>query len=189
MGVGKENVPRLHIAVDQPDAVCCAKPLGHLNPDFQHLSLRNPPLQRHQIVERPFIHQLHRNIIDALVAPKRKNLDHKRMRYRSREFRLGFELRNVFGVFAEFLAHEFERNNSVQIQVARFVDRPHAARGKELQQLEMVKLGANPHRRVARRAVDFGKRLDRGNIKQGSATWTSVNERFCFGGHGGVPGR
>ena len=143
--VGKKDVARLHVAVNQARLVGGVQTRRNLGSDLQHLRLGDAALQVHQVIERTLVHQLHRDVILSVVASERKDLHHVGMIHRSRDLRLRLQFFDVVLIRAELPAQQLERDDAVQVHVPRPVNRSHAAGSDRLCQLEVIEARPHPH--------------------------------------------
>ena len=163
--VREKNIAGLHVAVNQPGLNCGAQPHRRLDADLQHLDFRDSPLQVHEVVKGAFVHQLHGDVILAVVAPEREDLHDIGMIDRRGNLRLGFELLDVFLILAELFPQKLQGDDAVQIDIARPVNGAHPPGRNLLDELKVIVLIADADSGAAAGALDFGKRLLLGNVK------------------------
>ena len=79
MWIRKKDVARFDVAMDEIVFERRVEPFGDLDADLKHLDLCQTLLNAHEIVERTFFGQLHRQIELAMVFTERKHFDHMRV--------------------------------------------------------------------------------------------------------------
>jgi hypothetical protein len=99
--------------MDQPASQRGIQPAGDLCADFEDLHLGNAALQCHQVVERAFVHEFHRDVDDSMVRARGKDLHHVGVIDRGSNRRLALKLRDEFRVRAVLLAEQFQRDEAV----------------------------------------------------------------------------
>ena len=78
VGVGKEDVARLHVAVDQAALVGGVEAAGDLQADLEHLQLADARLELHEVVERALVDEFHGDVILPMVAAEGEHFHHVR---------------------------------------------------------------------------------------------------------------
>jgi hypothetical protein len=86
--VGKQNISRLHITVNQTSPVRGTQSPRNLNANLEHAPFWHPGLQRHEIVETSMIDQLHDHVELTVICSRIEDLYYARMIHGGSEARL-----------------------------------------------------------------------------------------------------
>ena len=124
VSIREKNVARLDIAMDEVVFEGRLEPLGDLDPNFQHLRLWQAALDAHEIVERAFLGEFHRQVKLTVVFAKREDLDHVRMIDRGGDAGFFFQPGAFFGVGAAFLLQDFQGDFPVESAIHGLVNGP-----------------------------------------------------------------
>jgi 23S rRNA pseudouridine1911/1915/1917 synthase len=136
--IDKQNVGRLHISMNQTLAVSCAKSSGNLDANVEHLVFRQPALRFNEIVETSVIDQFHHHIKLAVVHSQREYLYDVGMIHTGSDARLLLQWSIMMRFATEILMQQFERDEPLQLRVARLIHRAHSTGTKRLYRHKMV---------------------------------------------------
>jgi O-acetylhomoserine/O-acetylserine sulfhydrylase-like pyridoxal-dependent enzyme len=120
--VGKENVARFDVAMNEPLFLRRAQTARDLDPGVEHGGFRHAPLFRHPIVETSLIHQLHHEIELAVIGARRENLDDMRIVNGGGGARFLFQPRNLRRIGAQLGPKELQGDGTIQPRIPRFVN-------------------------------------------------------------------
>src|SRR5204862_4934518 len=95
-------------------------------------------LRLYQIVEASMIDQFHNDIKLAVVHSQREYLHDVGMIHRSRNARLLLQLNIMIRFATKLLVQQFERNEPLQLRVARLIHCAHSTGTKRLQRYKMI---------------------------------------------------
>ena len=109
-----------------------------MDPDVEHLLFRQAALRLDEIVETSVIDQLHHYIKLAVVRSQREYLHDVGMIHRGSNARFLLQLRIMLRFATNILAQQFERNEPLQLRVARLIHCAHPAGAKRLHRHKMI---------------------------------------------------
>lgn len=159
IAIGKKDIARFDVAVDQAGAQGRAQALRDLQANFERLPLRKLFLILHAIVETAAADQLHDDIKLPMIFADRIDLDHMRMFDRGRDARFFLQLGRRVGVVRKLFAEELESDESIEPCIARLEHGAHPACAKWFDHFVVLVDSLHPQRLTACRASQFGKWL------------------------------
>ena len=170
--VGKKNVPRLDVAMDEAEGEARLQPLRDLDGDIQRAILGHFLRLRHQRFQAAVIHHFHRDIQKAAMLAEGEYLHDVRVVQARRDLRLALEAGLERRVRAVLPLHHLDCHGPVQF----FVQRPehHAlpAFAEDAVDFKMCEDLLHAHPRSAARAIDQRERLLLRHINERAATGT-----------------
>ncbi len=156
---------------------------GDLDPGAQDLRFRELRVLRHAVVEAAVIDQFHHEIDLVVGVTGGVNLDDVGMIDRGGQARFLFETGGFNRIGAQFFAEQFQRDETIEPRVARFIDGAHAANAEGLDQLEIIERTLGAEFFAAGRAGYRGERLSVADIDRDAAGGAGLGRRVGGGGH------
>src|SRR5262245_45176860 len=165
--IDKQNIGRLYVSMNQTLPVSCAKSPRDLDANVKHLVFRQAALRLHEVVETSVIDQLHHHIKLVVVHSQREYLHDVGMIHRSSNARLFLQLTIMTRFATDILVQQFERDEPLQLRVARLIHRAHSTGTKcfhrnkmiegSLQQIFLTAVPADhPHQRFITASIEHG---------------------------------
>ena len=136
------HVGRLHIAVDDPRAVCDTQGVGDPGRDRGRAGGRGSTLRPERVGERLARDTLHHEVVDPLLGSRVVHGDEPGMREPRGRQRLTPEPFDERPVAGQPISEDLDRDRSVQDPIGREVDLGHAAAPEEL--ADRIAVGQHP---------------------------------------------
>ena len=181
--IGKKNVAGFHVAMNQALLKSRLQSLRDLDAHLQQLRLSHFALERHQLFQRAFVHEFHRDVENPVIRAGGIDLHHMRMADRCGDRRFLGEALDERWILAVLLTEQLQRDLSIEGLVEREIDRAHAAGAEDLLEFKVIEDPPHTHRRAAVRTVPEGQRLFVGDVDQRPARGAFLNGGFGRVGH------
>ena len=173
--------------MDEPFFLRRDQTVCDLDADFENALFRHAFQLRDQIIEAPVIDQFHHHIKLTVIAAQRVNLHDMGVINRRRDAGFVLQLRGGIGRGAGFRSEKFQRDEALELCVARFVNGAHAARAERFEQEKIIEGTIDAQFLTAPRAGDARQRLGLRRVDLRAARRTRLNSgvSFRFGLQGG----
>jgi hypothetical protein len=137
-----------------------------LDSNFESLRFGNASLKVDQVIERPLVHEFHREIESSAIEPRGVDANDVRVVDRGGNGRFGLELGDEFLVVGVIFTKELDRDVAIESWVVGFVDNPHSAAAGDFDELEPRNLTGHLKGQTAARAGNSFQRLALGGIEE-----------------------
>jgi hypothetical protein len=174
--VGKENVARFDVAMDEPFFRRGLESLRDLHADLKDLHFGYAVLHGHQVVERSFLDEFHGQV--ELPVRLAERIDPNDMRVVDRRGDAGFllELGPLVLARAHFAAQDLKRDHAAEIVIVGFEDGPHPALADQLDQFEIIEDAARAQALAAVRTINLREGQFLGHVDGSAAGGTRVDD-------------
>ncbi len=186
---GHHHVLGLEVAVHDALRVGFLEGAQDLAGERQHLAHGERAAAADRGLQAFALDVLHREELDPLRLAEVEDADHVLVRHLAREHELLLEARERLGAFRGVEPDRLERDQLVELAVARLVDAAHAALAEDRHDLVAVAEDGSEHELARRRDARGPPRAPRGRAQRGEVVGADLGRRAACatGGRRGRP--